>query len=84
MMDKKINDRLARRRWESRQAEIHSILWECEQYNDSAGLAALLRGCLDVCNKRIAEYQQADIDHWNQMSWDRIVSNLLNDNKEEE
>lgn len=60
------DDELVRSRWINYEAEIAALLSECKYNNDSAGLAALLGGALDVCRRRLAGATEQEQDRHNQ------------------
>jgi len=83
-MNGRINERLQRRRWQSRQAAIRHLMAEVIAYEDSRGLIALLQGCLDICNKRLHDYEAQDYKRWN-AEYNRTMQQLLGtDNTKEE
>jgi len=43
--------------WLDRGIALQYQLEECKEKQASEGLLVLLQGCMDICNKRLAEYE---------------------------
>ena len=66
------DDELVRSRWINYEAEIAALLKECHYNKDSAGLAALLAGALDVCRRRLAGATEQGQDRHNERVLDLL------------
>ena len=53
--------------WLQRAAELHALLEDVKENTDSEALAVLLRGALDVCERRLAGHQKMERDRINRV-----------------